>query len=78
MSLQTGFQRLMDKKQSLNKSPHGMGNLSGSRQSLFTAGSCTVLMDTELLGENLMKLFGPNYLVIGTTGDFFGQKECCK
>lgn len=55
-----------------------MGNLRGSHQSLFTAGSCTVLMDTELFGENLMKSFGPNYLVIGTTGDFFGQRECCK
>lgn len=78
MSLQTSFQWLMDKKQLLNKSPHGMGNLRGSRQSLFTTGSCTVLMDPELLGGNLMKLFGPNYLVIGTTGDFFGQRECCK
>lgn len=55
-----------------------MGNLRGSHQSLFTAGSCTVLMDTELFRENLMKSFGPNYLVIGTTGDFFGQRECCK
>lgn len=48
-----------------------MGTMRGSHQSLFTAGSHTVLMGAELLGGNLMKLFGPNYLVIGTTGDFF-------
>lgn len=73
-----GFQWLMDKKQLLSKSPHKMRTMRGSSQSLFTAGSRTVLMGAELLGGNLMKLFGPNYLVIGTAGDFFGQRGSCK
>lgn len=48
-----GFQWLMDKKQLLNKRPCGMRNMRGNSQSLFTAGSCPVLRDTELLEETL-------------------------